>query len=84
MIGVPHPPCEEIGASISFLKNASQNCCLTLRDHFVGVKRQQQSVRTSRDAIMIICRGEFDVCIELNMLSVKINGVSISFPENTS
>ena len=43
-VGVQHVRCEDNSISISFPRNASQSCCLTLLDLFDVIKRQQESL----------------------------------------
>ena len=84
LIGVQHARCEDNFVCISFPLNESQNCCLTLLDHFVDIKREGQTYGSSRQAFYLLSHMRICFLIGVQRARYEDNCVSISFTQNAS
>ena len=82
--GFHHARSEDNSMSISFPQNASQSCCWTLLDHFIVMKRQRGSFRSSRGIFRNFSHMRICCLIGVQHARCEEVSVSISFLQNAS
>ena len=69
-------------SSVIISKIACQSCCLSLIDHFFGVKINGNPVYLPEMLFFSICKSESAVLLEFNMLRCEDNSVSFPISRN--